>query len=145
MHRSSQAMDDADGKDDQQRAVEEQLERVAKAFVDHYYNLFDTNRAALSCLYDSSSMLSFEGQRIVGAEAIGRKLAQLPFERCKHCISTVDSQPSPVLGGVLVFVSGNLQLAGEEHQLRFSQMFQLIPTPQGSFVVQNDIFRLNYC
>ncbi|CAM8884065.1 unnamed protein product [Rhodiola kirilowii] len=45
---------------------------------------------------------------------------------------------------MLVFVSGQIQLAGEQHGLKFSQMFHLMPTPQGSFYVQNDIFRLNY-
>ncbi|RZS16435.1 hypothetical protein BHM03_00048421 [Ensete ventricosum] len=110
-------------KDQGKREMEEQLEMVAKAFVDHYYNLFDINRAALACLYDQTSMLSFEGQKIPGADEIGRKLSQLPFEHCKHSISTVDCQPSPFGGGILVFVTGNLQLAGEENQLRFSQVY----------------------
>ncbi|ONK74751.1 uncharacterized protein A4U43_C03F9780 [Asparagus officinalis] len=123
---------------------EQQFEMVAKAFVDHYYLLFDTNRVELSSLYNQTSMLSFEGQKIQGAEEIGMKLSQLPFDQCRHAISTIDCQPSPLAGGILVFVSGNLQLPGEEHHLKFSQMFQLIPTQQGSFFVQNDIFRLNY-
>ncbi|XP_008803212.1 nuclear transport factor 2B [Phoenix dactylifera] len=129
---------------EEKMGVEDQLEMVAKAFVNHYYHLFDTNRAALAPLYHHTSMLSFEGQKIQGAEEIGQKLAQLPFEHCRHFISTIDSQPSPFGGGILVFVSGNLQLQGEEHQLKFSQMFQLIPTQHGSFFVQNDMFRLNY-
>nr|PNR45170.1 hypothetical protein PHYPA_014941 [Physcomitrium patens] len=45
---------------------------------------------------------------------------------------------------MIVFVSGNLQLPGEVHLLKFIQMFNLLPTPQGSFCVNNDIFRLNY-
>ncbi|GJM92902.1 hypothetical protein PR202_ga09408 [Eleusine coracana subsp. coracana] len=118
---------------------------VARAFVEYYYHTFDANRAALAALYGATSMLSFEGQRVAGAVEIGRKLTQLPFEQCRHAVSTVDCQPSPSFpGSILVFVSGNLQLAGEEHQLRFSQMFQLVPNEQGSFFVQNDIFRLNY-
>ncbi|XP_062208623.1 nuclear transport factor 2B-like [Phragmites australis] len=118
---------------------------VARAFVEYYYHTFDTNRAALAALYGPTSMLSFEGHGVAGAEEIGRKLAQLPFEQCRHSICTVDCQPSPSFpGSILVFVSGNLQLSGEEHQLRFSQMFQLVPNEQGSFFVQNDIFRLNY-
>uniref|UniRef100_A0ACD5W546 Uncharacterized protein n=1 Tax=Avena sativa TaxID=4498 RepID=A0ACD5W546_AVESA len=118
---------------------------VARAFVDYYYQTFDTNRAALAALYGSTSMLSFEGHLVAGAPEIGLKLAQLPFEQCRHSICTVDCQPTPSFpGAILVFVSGNLQLAGEEHQLRFSQMFQLVPNEQGSFFVQNDIFRLNY-
>ncbi|CAO2171709.1 unnamed protein product, partial [Urochloa humidicola] len=118
---------------------------VARAFVEYYYNTFDASRGALAALYGHTSMLSFEGHAVAGAEEIGQKLAQLPFDQCRHSICTVDCQPSPSFpGSILVFVSGNLQLAGEEHQLRFSQMFQLVPNEQGSFFVQNDIFRLNY-
>ncbi|GLJ04814.1 hypothetical protein SUGI_0004090 [Cryptomeria japonica] len=126
-------------------AMEQQVEAVAKAFVDHYYYLFDNSRANLVSLYnDSNSMLSFEGQKIQGANNILLKLNSLPFEQSKHNISTIDCQHSGPANGILVFVSGNLQLPGEEHPLRFSQMFHLIPTPEGSFYVQNDIFRLNY-
>ncbi|BAB90110.1 putative nuclear transport factor Ntf2p [Oryza sativa Japonica Group] len=123
----------------------DQCDVVARAFVEYYYQTFDTNRAALAALYGQTSMLSFEGHMVAGAEEIGRKLLGLPFEQCRHAVCTVDCQPTPSFpGGILVFVSGNLQLAGEEHQLRFSQMFQLVPNEQGSFFVQNDIFRLNY-
>jgi hypothetical protein len=117
---------------------------LSKAFVEHYYTQFDTNRIALVSLYDEASMLSFEGQQIQGAHNIGAKLNGLPFEQCKHIISTVDCQPSGPSGGMLVFVSGSLQLPGEEHSLKFSQMFHLLPTPLGSFYIFNDIFRLNY-
>ncbi|PIA50708.1 hypothetical protein AQUCO_01200137v1 [Aquilegia coerulea] len=124
--------------------MEEQVELVGRAFVDHYYLLFDTNRLSLASLYQPTSLLTFEGQKIQGGDDIALKFNQLPFDHCKHFITTIDCQPSSFTGGILVFVSGNLQLAGEEHQLKFSQMFHLIPTLEGSFFVQNDIFRLNY-
>ncbi|KAE9604821.1 hypothetical protein Lal_00011082 [Lupinus albus] len=117
---------------------------LAKAFVEHYYSTFDTNRAALANLYQEASMLTFEGQKIQGAHNIVAKLTSLPFQQCLHKITTVDCQPSGVNAAMLVFVSGNLQLAGEQHALKFSQMFHLIPTPQGSYYVNNDVFRLNY-
>ncbi|KAK2992900.1 hypothetical protein RJ639_030028 [Escallonia herrerae] len=117
---------------------------VAKIFVEHYYTTFDTNRAGLANLYQDGSMLTFEGQQILGAQNIVSKLASLPFDQCKHTIATVDCQPSGPAGGMLVFVSGHLRLSGEQHELKFSQMFHLMPTPQGSFYVFNDIFRLNY-
>ncbi|KAL7110057.1 hypothetical protein ACP275_05G001300 [Erythranthe tilingii] len=119
-------------------------EAVSKAFVEHYYSTFDTNRGGLGSLYQESSMLTFEGQKFQGSQSITGKLTSLPFQQCQHQISTVDFQPSGPVGGMLVFVSGNLQLAGEQHALKFSQMFHLMPTPQGSFYVLNDIFRLNY-
>ncbi|GAB2259693.1 hypothetical protein Droror1_Dr00010548 [Drosera rotundifolia] len=124
--------------------MEEQVEVVGRAFVDHYCNLFDNDRPSLSSLYHETSILTFEGQRMQGAEEISSKLNALPFDQCRHVVSTVDSQPSLFNGSIIVFVSGSLQLSGEEHYLRFSQMFHLVPTPQGSFYVQNDIFRLNY-
>ncbi|XP_027919743.1 nuclear transport factor 2B [Vigna unguiculata] len=117
---------------------------LAKAFVEHYYSTFDNNRQGLANLYQDASMLTFEGQKIQGAPSIVAKLTSLPFQQCLHSITTVDCQPSGVNGGMLVFVSGNLQLAGEQHALKFSQMFHLMPTPQGSYYVLNDIFRLNY-
>ncbi|KAL8532867.1 hypothetical protein ACS0TY_009174 [Phlomoides rotata] len=117
---------------------------VSKAFVEHYYSTFDTNRAGLAGLYQDASMLTFEGQKFLGSQNITTKLTTLPFQQCQHQISTVDCQPSGPAGGMLVFVSGNLQLPGEQHALKFSQMFHLMPTPQGSFYVFNDIFRLNY-
>ncbi|KAJ7010086.1 hypothetical protein NC653_000730 [Populus alba x Populus x berolinensis] len=189
-------------------------DQVAKAFVEHYYSTFDANRAGLANLYQDGSMLTFEGQKTQGSQNIVAKLIALPFQQCKHLITTVDCQPSGPAGGMLVFVSGNLQLAGEQHALKFSQyvscdetslmnacvvrsslcckidyedfkklviqvvlkkvedelsckwdgfsnhlyigiyqfgpseffvhMFHLMPTPQGSFYVFNDIFRLNY-
>ncbi|KAL2621160.1 hypothetical protein R1flu_001365 [Riccia fluitans] len=119
------------------------LDSVAKAFVDHYYTTFDNHRVNLVGLYQDGSMLTFEGEKIMGAQNISAKLNGLPFQQCKHNISTVDCQPSASVGGVIVFVSGSLQLPGEEHMLKFSQMFHLLPT-QGSFYVFNDIFRLNY-
>lgn len=99
---------------------------VAKAFVGHYYNLFDSNRANLAGLYQEGSMLTFEGEKIQGVQNIVGKLTSLPFQQCKHNISTVDCQPSGPAGGMLVFVSGSLQLPGEQHQLKFSQMFHLM-------------------
>ncbi|CAN6840829.1 unnamed protein product [Brassica oleracea] len=94
---------------------------VAKAFVEHYYTTFDSNRAGLVSLYQEGSMLTFEGQKIQGSQNIVAKLTSLPFQQCKHNITTVDCQPSGPANGMLVFVSGNLQLAGEQHALKFSQ------------------------
>lgn len=97
---------------------------LAKAFVDHYYSTFDANRAGLGNLYQENSMLTFEGQKIQGSTNIVAKLTSLPFQQCKHNVSTIDCQPSGPSGGMLVFVSGNLQLVGEQHALKFSQVMR---------------------
>lgn len=106
--------------------MEDQVEMVGKAFVDHYYDLFDNNRASLSTLYQPTSMLTFEGQKTFGVIDICSKLNQLPFDNCKHFVSTIDSQPSSYSNAIVVFVSGSLQLPDEEHHLRFSQVILLL-------------------
>lgn len=42
---------------------------------------------------------------------IMQKLTSLPFQQCKHHISSLDAQPS-LSGGVLVFVTGQLLVGG---------------------------------
>ncbi|KAB1201268.1 Nuclear transport factor 2 [Morella rubra] len=101
-------------------------DQLSRAFVEHYYTTFDANRAGLASLYQEESMLTFEGQKIQGSQNIVAKLTSLPFQQCQHSITTVDCQPSGPVGGMLVFVSGNLQLAGEQHALKFSQVWLLV-------------------
>lgn len=50
-----------------------QYEQIGKAFVEHYYQMFQTNRAALVSLYQADSLMSFEGGQAQGAAAIGAK------------------------------------------------------------------------
>ncbi|KAH0671217.1 hypothetical protein KY285_025431 [Solanum tuberosum] len=94
---------------------------LAKAFVEHYYSTFDTNRAGLGNLYQEGSMLTFEGIKTQGSQNIVAKLTSLPFQQCQHTITTTDCQPSGPAGGMIVVVSGHLQLAGEQHALKFGQ------------------------
>ena len=46
-------------------------------------------------------------------------------------------------GGLVVFVTGQLITDGESKPLNFSQVFALM-NAGGSYVVTNDMFRLNY-
>ncbi|XP_035542445.1 nuclear transport factor 2A isoform X3 [Juglans regia] len=113
-------------------------DQLAKAFVEHYYSTFDANRAGLVSLYQDESMLTFEGQKTQGSQNIVAKLTSLPFQQCQHGITTVDCQPSGPAGGMLVFVSGNLQLAGEQHALKFSQgLVALLGESRALFIFLN--------
>eukprot|EP00884_Botryococcus_braunii_P013480 jgi/Botrbrau1/22132/Bobra.0206s0056.1 len=116
--------------------------QVAKAFVEHYYKTFDTNRGALAGLYQADGILTFEGQQYQGQAQIAGKLTSLPFAACQHHVSSADAQPS-LSGGIIVFVTGQLLTEGESNPLKFSQVFHLAPVG-GSFAVTNDLFRLNY-
>ncbi len=44
-----------------------------------------------------------------GSQSIVAKLTSLPFQKCQHHISSVDTQPS-LSGGILVFVTGQLMV-----------------------------------
>ena len=65
---------------------------VAKAFIPHYYNLFDTNREGLASLFRNESQFTFEGDGPkAGAPAIMEKLRTLP--PVQHQPQTIETQP----------------------------------------------------
>ncbi|XVF20551.1 hypothetical protein REPUB_Repub12eG0010200 [Reevesia pubescens] len=97
---------------------------VAKAFFEHYYSTFDAIQAGLANLYQGGSMLTFEGQKIQGSQNFVAKFTGLLFQQCQHNITIVDCQPSGA-GGILVFIFGTFQLAGEQHALKFSKVTPL--------------------
>ncbi|KAF4403937.1 hypothetical protein G4B88_014393 [Cannabis sativa] len=101
---------------------------VSKAFMEHFFSTFDTSRANLGHVH-----VDLRRSEVPRGPEHCRQARSLPFEQYKHNISIVDFQPSGPAGGMLVFVNDNFQLAGEQHALKFSQMFDLMPTPQGSF------------
>ena len=115
---------------------------VGGQFVAFYYNVFQTNRAGLADLFNEHSMLSFEGEHKQGVAAIVEKFQSLGMQSIAHQIITQDCQPSSTPGGILVFVTGLLKM-DEDSPLKFTQVFHLLPTSNGSFYVHNTIFRLN--
>ena len=121
------------------------MNEIGQAFVEHYYSTFDEDRSELGPLYTNESMLSFEGDGIMGANDIVQYLVELKFETVKHVVNTMDVQPS-ASGGLIVFVSGNLyvdhHLEEEPKPINFAQVFQLMEAGD-TFVVANDLFRLN--
>lgn len=91
-------------------------------------------------------MLSFEHSaerpgQFVGRVKIVEKLQGLPFQQVKHQVVTIDCQPTPG-GGVIVMVCGNLLVDAEQIPQKFSQVFQLLPKGT-TYYIYNDIFRLN--
>ncbi|KAL0087369.1 nuclear transport factor 2 [Phycomyces blakesleeanus] len=120
-----------------------EIDTIAKQFLDFYYTTFDSNRQLLAPIYRDHSMLTFEGNQVAGTAAIINKLANLPFQRVHHKISTVDAQPgSPMRPTIIVTVTGLLYFDNESNPQLFTQTFQLVPE-NGSYYVINDIFRIN--
>merc|ERR1712137_766725 len=119
-----------------------QFADIGKAFVQHYYKEFDSNRINLQQLYKEPSMLTFENEQFMGMQTIMQKLTTLQFTSVTHQVLTIDSQPTPS-GGVLTFVTGKLVVDGSPNPLNFAQTFHLCPEG-ASWYIHNDIFRLNY-
>ena len=112
---------------------------VGKQFIDHYYNVFDTDRAQLAPLYAPESMLTFEGEQFLGFDQIGGKLGALPS--IKHNIQTTDYQPT-MNNGIVAFVTGELSIDGDQ-AIKFSQVFHLATGGTQGYYVHNDLFRMN--
>ncbi|KAK3076164.1 Nuclear transport factor 2, partial [Coniosporium uncinatum] len=89
------------------------------------------------------SMLTFESAAVQGAPAIIEKLTNLPFQKIKHQVATLDAQPSSEAGGILVLVTGALLIDEEQKPMSYVQTFQLMPENQTYFVF-NDVFKLVY-
>ncbi|KAG8757996.1 Nuclear transport factor 2 [Serendipita sp. 396] len=115
---------------------------IARQFVEFYYSAFDKDRSQLSSLYSGDSMLTFEDSQFQGSVSIIEKLVGLPFQKVVHSITTLDAQPLPN-NGISILVTGELMVDDSPLPMRFSQLFNLLPTGS-SYYVLNDIFRLNY-
>lgn len=87
------------------------------------------------------SVLTFEGQQVQGSQNIMQKLKSVG--PVKHNIKTTDIQPSASGNAIVIFVTGAIQIGGD-NPLHFCEFFQLVGTGPGQFYVHNCVFRLNY-
>ncbi|VEU41451.1 unnamed protein product [Pseudo-nitzschia multistriata] len=117
-------------------------EEVAKAFVGHYYQTFDSNVEGLRGLFNDKSMMTFEGNQLMGASPILEKLKS--FGQTKHNAKTMDIQPAIDGASIVIFVTGSIEIGGPGNPLHFSEFFYLVSSGPGQYYVHNDIFRLNY-
>ncbi|XP_065915525.1 nuclear transport factor 2-like [Dysidea avara] len=115
-------------------------EAIANQFVQSYYAVFDSNRSQLAAFYTEQSILSFEGTKFQGPQAIGEKLKGLPFTVVQHAVSTIDAQINPA-GLLLVHVVGQLKTDSDPVH-GFSESFLLQQIGDSLFII-NDAFRLS--
>merc|ERR1711997_856161 len=139
--------DDKKDDDKQKKKPDVDLNAIGKAFVEHYYTLFDGNRLQLADLYQDTSMLSYENEQYAGKKDIMAKLCNgVFFRKIQHIPKTLDVQPSGA-NGLMIMVTGELTVDEEPNPIKYGQMFHLLPTDttMKRFWLHNDIFRLNYC
>lgn len=119
-------------------------EEIAAAFVNHFYTTLNTNPAGLAGLYQPQSSMTFEGNKIEGADAIVQKYQSLGKISHNIPMLTKDVQISTSNSAMLIFVTGQLKIGEEGNPLLFSHCFQLVATGPGQYYVHNELFRLIY-
>ncbi|XP_035497679.1 nuclear transport factor 2 isoform X2 [Scophthalmus maximus] len=90
-------------------------EQIGSSFVQHYYQVFDSDRTQLGCIYS------------------------LPFTKIAHSITAQDHQPTPDCC-ILSMVVGQLK-ADEDPIMGFHQSF-ILKNINDAWVCTNDMFRL---
>jgi hypothetical protein len=86
-------------------------------------------------------MLTFEGQQVQGAQSIVEKLKSVG--QVSHQVKSMDVQPSNSSTALIIFVTGSVQIGGD-NPLHFCEFFHLVSSGPGQYYVHNDVFRLNY-
>ncbi|KAF7660135.1 hypothetical protein LDENG_00287470 [Lucifuga dentata] len=114
-------------------------EQIGSSFVQHYYQLFDSDRAQLGAIYIDASCLTWEGQQFQGKNAIVEKLTSLPFTKIAHSITAQDHQPTPD-SCIMSMVVGQLK-ADDDSVMGFHQSF-ILKNINDAWVCTNDMFRL---
>ncbi|XP_044048822.1 nuclear transport factor 2 [Siniperca chuatsi] len=114
-------------------------EQIGSSFVQHYYQMFDSDRAQLGSIYIDASCLTWEGQQFQGKRAIVEKLTSLPFTKIGHSITAQDHQPTPDCC-ILSMVVGQLK-ADDDPIMGFHQSF-ILKNINDAWVCTNDMFRL---
>nr|XP_006641528.1 PREDICTED: nuclear transport factor 2 [Lepisosteus oculatus] len=115
-------------------------EQIGSSFVQHYYQLFDTDRTQLGAIYIDASCLTWEGQQFQGKAAIVEKLSSLPFQKIAHSITAQDHQPTPD-SCILSMVVGQLKADVLPQVLGFQQSV-LLKRCKEARVCTSEVFRL---
>eukprot|EP01059_Diplonema_ambulator_P034172 TRINITY_DN752_c0_g1_i1.p1 TRINITY_DN752_c0_g1~~TRINITY_DN752_c0_g1_i1.p1 ORF type:complete len:318 (+),score=98.88 TRINITY_DN752_c0_g1_i1:62-955(+) len=120
-------------------------DQVAQQFIPYFYQNLDdpAKRGALTGLFKDVSYLTVGQDLFKGPQHIAHKIHYFPqlINAAARKIEGADAIPSPV-GGFFVFAHGICQLAGEERQQRFIDLFHLMP--EGSnFWVSNLLMKMH--
>ncbi|KAL7193366.1 hypothetical protein ACSBR2_025055 [Camellia fascicularis] len=83
---------------------------AAKAFVEHYYPIYDGNRTELSNLYHGLLILTFEGQKIQGSQGIVAKLTIAFFSSSASTTSPPIEQRMKTIDGLVTNSGVNLYI-----------------------------------
>lgn len=74
-------------------------------------------------------MLTFEGEQVMGSEAIVQKFSKIG--KVQHDVKSMDVQPSQNPSAIIIFVTGSVRIDGG-NPLHFCEVFQLVSTGPGA-------------
>mmetsp|Transcript_5563 Transcript_5563/g.21898 ORF Transcript_5563/g.21898 Transcript_5563/m.21898 type:complete len:125 (-) Transcript_5563:96-470(-) len=118
---------------------------IAQSFIQQYYTALATNPTDIAQFYAPQSTMSFEGQGpFTGPQEIVKKFVEVGQIMHEGEGMTIDVMPGATENALLIFVVGRLKISGNDNQLLFSEMFQLVAVGPGQFYVHNQIRRLVY-
>lgn len=83
--------------------------------------------------------MTYGGSTYKGLKEIAEKIESFGFENIQYKVESQDVQEGPIQGSLLIFVTGALQMDGNE-QFKFTQVFNVCPNGSGGFYIHNDIF-----
>lgn len=118
---------------------------AAEKFVKLYYESFDKRNHVISKLYDDNASLVWDGNAVVGKEAILKFHENLPSS--VHTVDSIDAQniPSFVTSGqntMLVKTNGSVRY--DKNKLKiFSQVFLLMAAQTSTWKITSDTLRLS--
>ena len=103
-----------------------------------FLQAFFQQNVDISNFYGNDSILSFESEIFVGRDDIVGKLKNLQ-------VTTIPTNYSvqPSNNGILIFCSGNFQIAGEQNQMPFVRCIFLV-NAGGSYYIKNDIYKITF-
>lgn len=134
------------------------LSNVAHVFASYYYNTLHENPAKLASLYTATAQLShskipdadgvnfinksLETQTCSSLSEIKQFYDACGLAECKIRITSIDQQPTPFTGSMMISTMGEINLNGKAAVYRFQQSFILVHSRDNVYDVTNDIFRL---
>ena len=117
--------------------------KIGEQFLQQFFSSSDINVRFFDSYqhyanyYASDSILSVEKKKFVGTNDIATKLSSVPGAMQ---VNTHEIQPSN--NGIIIFMSGLLQLQGEKNAFPFCRVFFLTSNQNGNIYVKNDMYKL---
>mmetsp|Transcript_15935 Transcript_15935/g.16534 ORF Transcript_15935/g.16534 Transcript_15935/m.16534 type:complete len:120 (-) Transcript_15935:97-456(-) len=115
----------------------QEWETIGEGFLSQFFS--NNTPEHFSQFYGNDSVLSVEKDKFLGAKDIIEKLTAV-----KTVKTPEDYEIQPSNNGILIFLSGKLQLENETNAFPFIRVFFLAPTQQGTIYVKNDMYKLTF-